>query len=157
VVTSTSLSWVNPQVSFVMAAFPTGNSPRLKAVSFGVEYDANAIGIWPWGNCGDGEVVTDGWPLPGTGARVTWNTARTDSLVEVYWFAAYTYTEGATGTLFLTAHPEDGAAFWSDVNPTHPDSIACLGSMGFNIPGTTCCHHAGASRRRHRLPFGSDE
>lgn len=122
---------------FVLAAFPGGSSPRLSGVVFGVGYPADITLLYGTA-CGDFELATAGWPASGEGTAVTWNSAQTGLLTEVYSFVGYTYY-GAPAVLALTAHPSQGSSFADDSVPSQLDDIACLSSFGFNTAGSLCC------------------
>ena len=46
----------------VYAALPPQSSPRLLAVSFGIDYDVNQVDFLLWGPCGDFAGDDDDWP-----------------------------------------------------------------------------------------------
>ena len=81
----------------VYAAFDTTASPRLKAMSFGITYDAYESGgplvLVDSGPCigdeanGAHEYDDHGWPGSGGGTVLVWETTQTSHLVEAYWFA----------------------------------------------------------------------
>ena len=77
----------HPRVWKVYAAFLDGSSPRLKGVSFGIQYDSN-ISITDHGNCcgdqnnGAAEVPGAGWPGSGTGTSLVFQSPQTSTLVE---------------------------------------------------------------------------
>lgn len=126
----------------VLAAFLEGSSPRLSGVVFGIEY-GSAIFIVALGACGDFELPTTSWPASGEGTAVTWDTAETGQLTEIYWFGAYNYY-GTPQTFALTAHPEQGAFFADDDVPSNIDPIADLGIFGFSTDGYVSCPVKGA-------------
>ncbi|MEZ4650543.1 MAG: hypothetical protein R3E97_17510 [Candidatus Eisenbacteria bacterium] len=79
---------------WVVAAFQPDACPRVAAIQFGMswppEYPASPM--LAWGNCGDFEIATDGWPTDlSSGTAVTWGNAITRTAFPVYWFAAYAY------------------------------------------------------------------
>jgi hypothetical protein len=121
----------------VLAAFPSVGSPRLAGVTFGWAYGSE-ITLANQGNCGDFELATAGWPASGEGTAVTWGTAQTSTLTDVYWVAAYNYY-GNPNTLDLIPHPSQGAFFADDSVPSVLDPIAALGSFGFSTPGNVPC------------------
>lgn len=120
----------------VLAAFPTVGSPRLAGVTFGWAY--SEASIVAFGSCGDFELATGAWPASGEGTAVTFSSARTTSLVDIYWAAAYNYYGNPT-TLDLTPHPTQGANFADDDVPSNLDPIAALGSFGFSTEGNLPC------------------
>jgi len=66
----------------VIAAFP--GPSRLAGLTFGVTYSDPGIAILGSGHCGDFELPDGTWPASGTGTAVTWGSAQTGNLVEVY-------------------------------------------------------------------------
>ena len=128
-------------VFFMIAAFPSAGSPRLAGVTFGIFYDQTHLTILDSGMCGDFELHTSGWPGPGEGNAVTWNTTQTDHLVEVYWFAAYNEPTPSPGIFTVTDHPVrgGGCCFGDDAVPANLDPILAYGALGFDQPGTLPC------------------
>lgn len=120
-----------------IAAFHPTISPRLAGVTFGVQY-GTCVEILASGSCGDFELADSGWPGSGTGTAVTWLSAETDRLVEVYWFAAYSEIDYPE-YLWLIPHPTQGAFFADDAIPSHLDPIAGLGAFGFLTAGSAPC------------------
>lgn len=61
------------RVFHALAAFPAGSSPRLKALSFGVEWDDTSFVLVGSGACGTDvfEVPDVGWPASGTGTALS--------------------------------------------------------------------------------------
>ncbi len=123
---------------FALAAFSSSASPRLSGITFGITYP-DGLSLVAYGACGDFELATAGWPSSGEGTAVTWNSARTTQLVDVYWFAGYNYYSPTPSVLALTPHPTQGAMFADDSIPSILDPIAALGSFGFDTPGSTPC------------------
>jgi hypothetical protein len=121
----------------VLAAFPASASPRLAGVTFGVSYNELSTVFVAFAPCGDFELATGGWPGSGEGTAVTFSSAQTSTLADVYWFAGYDYYLG--NTLDLTPHPTQGANFADDDVPSNLDPIADLGSFGFGIDGYLPC------------------
>jgi len=119
------------------AAFPGGSSPRLKAVTFGVEYDAYVY-LSALGKCGDFEVTTSNWPASGEGTGMTFNEAQTTLLVELYWFAGYAYGTDAQH-LALIPHPTQGGTFADDSVPAIVDDVLDFGMLGFYQDGYLPC------------------
>jgi len=125
----------------VYAAFPDGSAPLLMGITWGVSYDDTNLILPLYGKCGDFELNDDGWPAPGKGSSVTWNTVQTGHLTPVYWFAAYTY--GAPGTFNLGPNPAQGGVFGDDTVPAILDPIAAYGILGFDMPGEPACPGVG--------------
>jgi len=123
-------------VWFILAAFPSYVSPRVAAVTFGVEYDAQ-VAIEALGRCtGDFELSTDTWPASGSGTAITWSTPERDRVFELYWFAGYGYY----GNQFaVTPHPGQGGNFANDDVPAEVDAIAGYGILGFGVAGANPC------------------
>ena len=119
-------------VFHVIAAFEDPLQPRLRGVTFGIDYDP-AIGLLHFGHCGDFELPDGTWPASGSGTAITWNETQTNALIECYWFAAYASYD--PGVFSLVPHPIQGALFADDSVPSMPDLIACLGSLGFGGGG----------------------
>lgn len=136
-------------VVFLLAAFPFSN-PRLSGVSFGVYLDAS-ISIFGYGGCGDFALDAEGAPQSGWGSAVTFNSARTQRITEIYWFAAYAYSEGV---FEVADHPTQGAPmFADDAVPSQKDLVEGIGILGFGMAGENpclesyahgaCCHSNG--------------
>jgi hypothetical protein len=119
----------------ILAAF-TG-SPRLAGLTFGWTYPAD-IAIAEAASCGDFELPNSDWPASGSGTAVTWSTAQTSLLVEVYWAAAYSYYD-APAQLTLGPHPTQGGKFADDDVPANIDDIAAFGVFGFATVGNAPC------------------
>jgi hypothetical protein len=127
-----------PSVINVLAAFNPGN--RLAGIVFGITYDPTVI-LLAWGPCGDFELPNANWPESGEGTAITWSPARTEPLVPVYWFAAYSY--GGAGAIHLGPHPTQGGQFGDDSVPSVLDDIAGFGTFGFGVAGNAPCPVAG--------------
>jgi hypothetical protein len=130
-------TWAGPDnaVINIIAAFPVPG--RLAGLTFGISYTGD-VAITEGGHCGDFELPDGTWPNSGTGTAVTWGSAQTSSLVEVYWFAAYNYDE-TPDSFSLIAHPGQGGNFADDDVPSNIDPIAGYGVFGFNMPGSVAC------------------
>ncbi len=124
-------------VFHVIAAFPNGNAPRLVGITFGIEYDENVLSLADFGSCANFELPTEDWPAPGSGTALVWTAAETDSLIEVFWFAAYAYED--TTTFSLIEHPTQGASFADDSAPSELDPIVGFGRLGFGHSGFIPC------------------
>jgi hypothetical protein len=143
----TSVPWDpgHTVVFHVLAAFPAESSPRMKGVSFGVDYDATKFRVVAHSTCADFETPDGGWPDPGTGVGEMWNDTRTDLLTEAYWFAGYAYSEvNPDSTSFsLIPRPLDGGIFVDDAAPRMADSVAAFGRLGFGARGYIPCPNSG--------------
>jgi hypothetical protein len=119
----------------VLAAFPPPGG-RLAGITWGILYDEANVFLNAFGSCGDFEIADPDWPADGSGTAVTWGTAETGQLIEVYWFAGYGY---AGFSLALAPHPTQGGNFADDSIPAESDPIAGFGRFGWGIPGSTPC------------------
>lgn len=134
-------SFPSTEVQFqaaVIAAFPENALPRLRGVTFGLDYYPERITLVAVKSCGDFELTDSNWPAPGTGTAVTWDSPQTTTLTEIYGLLGYCY-DGAPTSLSLIAHPTQGAYFADDTNPAQLDEIAGLGTLGFGQAGTLPC------------------
>jgi hypothetical protein len=131
----TSVPWQNgtPNVFHVLAAFPPESEPRLKGLTFGVDYDSTKFVLMSQGNCADFEIADPRWPRPHSGTGQSWTTAQTGPLTEVYWFVGYAYSEQTPDStaLALIPHPVQGGAFVDDAAPGVVDPISQYGRLGF--------------------------
>lgn len=140
------------RVFFVLAAFPEGSQPRLKAISFGVDWDPEKLVVLDHGTCADFEIPDNSWPDPGTGVGQSWGQVKTGLVTEAYWFAAYTYSAGDapdTTSFAVIPHPLQGAVMVDDATPPNEDLIAAFGRLGFGTNGNAPCPSDGG--------FGDDE
>jgi hypothetical protein len=140
----TSVDWDPGKkiVFYAFAAFPPESQPRLKAITFGINYDPAKFYLLGHGTCADFEIADTGWPGPGTGTGQTWTTTTPASrLVEVYWFAGYAYSESDpdTTSFALIPHPLHQGVFVDDAVPAVEDTIAAYGRLGFGAPGSAPC------------------
>ena len=78
------------------------------------------------------ELPDGAWPGPGSGTAVTWASAQTGHLVEVYWFAMYSYDSYGPGDFCLIANPIQGGNFADDDTPSNVDPVAAFGCFGFH-------------------------
>lgn len=124
-----------PIVLHVLALFPPGAEPRLSAVGFGLDYDAN-FSVTASGSCGDFTVPDAAWPESGSGTALSWTQSQTAMVVEAYWLAGYAY---AATVVELTPHPSHGAWFADDSVPSLLDPIAELGAFGIGVAGLAPC------------------
>jgi hypothetical protein len=118
--------------------YPCGSSPRLKTMSFGLEYDADNLSVEGFGACSDAETPGPGGPSPQAGTSLTWNSAQCGPITEAYWFAGYNYY-GRPQIFRVGPHPTLGGWFGDDSVPPIPDQIAGYGSLGFDTPGQVVC------------------
>jgi hypothetical protein len=146
----TSVPWENEKriVFHVLAAFPPGSEPRLKGLSFGVDYDSTRFFLADHGTCADFQIADPRWPRPSTGVGQSWTTARTDLLTEAYWFVGYAYSEQSPdSTVFsVIPHPSQGGVFVDDQEPGLVDSVATYGALGFGTTGSVGCPTSGGPR-----------
>ena len=126
-----------PHVWYVMAAFPENSCPRLKGVSFRVDYERTRMVILAQGPASGTFEVTldsdlDGQPFPasGSGTGVAFDTVRTSLLQEVYWFAGYAYGCAGGAVFSLRAKDREDHAFVDDSQPPLQDYIAGFGDLG---------------------------
>ena len=144
----TSVGWVTGQkiVFHAVAAFPPESQPRLKAISFGIDYDPTKFVMAARGSCADFELPDGTWPAAGTGTAQSWTTgAQTGLLTEVYWLCGYAYSEqdGEDSTsVALTPHPLQHGVFVDDAFPAEQDTIAGYGVLGFGMQGRLPCPQA---------------
>jgi hypothetical protein len=135
-------------VFHAIAVFPAGSSPRLKVLSFGIDYDPTKFVMAARGTCADFEIPGVGWLAPGTGTSQSWTTGtRTALLTECYWFAGYAYSEqdGEDSTsVALIPHPVQHGVFVDDAFPSVVDTIAGYGRMGFGPAGYLPCPNTGS-------------
>ena len=134
----------NPSVTtvfYALAAFPDSSSPRLRGLTFGIQYDASKFDLVAHGLCADAEIAGAGWPGSGSGTSVTWNTTQTGRLAEVYWFAGHVYASPDSCAFVLTPHPDPnlGGYFADDSVPSQLDPIADYGRLGFGVAGALPC------------------
>ncbi|MCA9759341.1 MAG: hypothetical protein KDA27_26345 [Candidatus Eisenbacteria bacterium] len=119
-------------VWWVKAAFPEDATPRLAAAVFGIDYDEDAVILIAHGPSGDFELPDPSWPAPQSGTAVAFAQARTESLVDLYWFAGYNYSlDGADVSFDLVPSPSQGAEFADDLVPANLDPVVGLGKLGF--------------------------
>lgn len=127
----------DPIVVFVLASFFQDAAPRLAGVTFGLEY-SDCVAVIGGESCADFELANPDWPAPGSGTAVTWTTAQTDHLIEVYAFELYaTSSDGCT--FGLAPHPDQGGLFADDAVPSNLDPIQDFGTFGFYTEGRLPC------------------
>jgi hypothetical protein len=134
-----TLDSTRAQIFYVLAAFDTTTSPRFRTVGFGFgeDLDAEAVVFEGWGACRSDivEFPSKGWPGPGSGTAVYFaDTTHTQSIVPVYWFAAYVYGETQVK---VGPHPrkELGAFFVDEGPPPVEDKVNAFGVLGFGLEG----------------------
>lgn len=125
-------------VFFVTVNFPERSVPRLIDAAFALRYDESKVEVIDWGTTADVEDAMEGWPASGTGTRIEWFQPKESHLIPLYWFAA-SFMAGSETTLHLVPHPDLGAGFGSDGDLGIRRSALCLGSMGFDAEGSSCC------------------
>jgi hypothetical protein len=141
----TSVAWDPGKkiVFHVLAAFPSESSPRLKALSFGIDYDPTKFMMAARSTCADFELSDGTWPAAGTGTSQSWTTgAQTGLLTEVYWFAGYAYSEQDaedSTSVSLIPHPLQHGVFVDDAVPAEVDTIAGYGRLGLGTAGGLPC------------------
>lgn len=125
-------------VWYLYLAFPSGSSPRVRALAFALDYDPEAILIDHFGSSDLGAfmVTTEEWPDPGTGAAIAWSEAGTTQLQELFWFAGTILDPSSPAHFEVRPHPESGGMIVDDSIPPVPDSLADYGRLGFG-PGAT--------------------
>jgi hypothetical protein len=130
-------------VFHAIAAFPPGSQPRLKAISFGIDFDSTKFVLAARGTCGDFEIPGNGWPGSGTGTSQSWTAGtQTGLLTEAYWFVGYAYSEQETEdstSVALIPHPVQRGVFVDDAFPAEVDTIAGFGRLGFGGTGAAPC------------------
>jgi len=135
------LEYVDGWVWKIYAAFPAANSPRLKALALGEQFDATVLvlgGGLP-DPVNDFDVPQGGWPTTSGGADgISFGTVKTDHMVEVYWFGGYAY--GGTGLFATVPHPIEANRFFvDDSTPPLQDPIEGYSSIGFGVDGDIHC------------------
>jgi len=124
----------------VLAAFPASSSPRLKGVSFGIHY-GTCVQLLNWHPCSEFESPDPTWPASDQGTGLSFNSAQTTHLTELYWFVAYV-EPGRVEEFRLTPHPTQGALFADDSVPAVVDPIVDLGRFGWLQDGYRPCPDA---------------
>lgn len=125
-------------VWYVMAAFSDVSCPRLKGVSFRIDYDPLKVGITSSGYdpeafvlAIDSDLDISVFPAPGSGVGIVFpDVARTSRLQEVYWFAGYAYEGVTDATWGLRAKSNTDNFFVDDSHPAKTDRIAGFGRLG---------------------------
>lgn len=145
----------------VYAAFPTGSSPRLMAVSWGEGLSSNGDGYVYIQAAGlpdpvsDFEVTWGGWPNTDGGniGQTFTGGAKLTTITELYWFAGYGNggtgadpqmfcvqpTSGCRGCLQSGETSMSGGTFADDSVPAQTDPVAGWGCLGFGQAGSTPC------------------
>jgi len=107
-------------VWWLIAGWPEEACPKLKALTFGINYTLHVDGttaglvIADSGTDADFEVKTSNWPSSNSGTGITWDSAKTSRLREVYWFAGYVYSDPTT--FHIRSHPTQGGPEFGDDN-----------------------------------------
>ena len=143
------ISWPSgaKHVWYVLAAFPEGSCPRLVSVGFRIRYDASKVYVdaaksrdaydasvvpAPQRVVSDQDGLTE-FPGPDTGVGMSFTSARTSRLQELWWFVGYSYP-GAVDATFsvavLSGLSGDNSNFGDDAIPTNLDPIAGFGTLG---------------------------
>ncbi len=139
----TNVSGNQPTVFFLLAAFPSGSTPRLRGVTFGLSYDSSEVQLLASGNCGTFDDPMPNWPAPCTGTAVTWSAPPTSLLVPVYWFVGQAYSATDPTVICVGPHPVYEGTFADDSVPSELDAVACYGCLGFNTTGLSACPPCG--------------
>jgi len=125
-----------PQIAYLLAAFPDSASPELGGLCFGVRCTGK-VEILRWSTCeGVMQMATNDWPSSGEGIMLAVaGGADTSRVVELAWLAI---DASGPGKLELGPHPSPrfGAHFSTATWPAEAP-IADLGSLGFGEPGYT--------------------
>ncbi|MEZ4654006.1 MAG: hypothetical protein R3E12_10605 [Candidatus Eisenbacteria bacterium] len=103
--------------------------PRIKGLTFGINYNEADLRIVDWGTTARVELQTDHWPGPNEGTAIVFPDTKLSPVAEVYWFAAYAYYETV---LTLQGHPTQGGQLVDDRVPGNRDLIEGYGSIGFD-------------------------
>lgn len=135
---STSVGGGDSYIVWVMAAFPPQSHPVVKAISFGLDYDTESLVVSDWRSCAEIQFEEANWPTPYTGVALSWGTAMTERVAEIYWFEVYAQP-GASGELALMAHPQHGGYFADEAVPAILDHIDDYGSLGIGQSGYAPC------------------
>jgi len=146
---------------YVIAAW--SEEKEWQTIQFGLgDYDPELCAFWPheYGPCFSSlgtEIHTPGWPGPNTGvvlgaSDVPWS----GNYVPVYWFGGYAYEYYGSSTLPLAMHPDYGSAGMGSCQmryslspffmyPTRTVDVECLGALGIDTDGVSCCPEPPAS------------
>ena len=147
----TRVNGSSPQVWTVIAAFPSGASPRYVGLTFGLRYPAG-LAVVTVENCADFELSDSNWPASSSGTALVWNTTQTDPLGVIYAFSGY--NDGPPALFEVTAHPTQGGYFGDDSIPSVLDPIAGYGALGFDQPGVLVCPSGTPPQGACCLPSG---
>lgn len=123
-------------VWYVLAAFGS-ECPRLKAVSFGLDYDRTRVNVVDAGFAADAFWVDlqaeDGqaFPGPGSGVGISFVDPRTSPLPEICWFAGYLYAGmDSTSISLREPPPPQTGLFIDDSVPPRANRIQDYGRLG---------------------------
>ncbi|MEZ4647774.1 MAG: hypothetical protein R3E97_03145 [Candidatus Eisenbacteria bacterium] len=125
-------SRTEPAVFWLLAAFPWTDCPRVRGVSFGLDWDPSFSPVFVGdGNCEGVSIAEPGWPSErNSGVSVYFAWPHTEHIFPVYWFAAYAYYGAkvevtSRGSAAAPEFADDGAPALIDEVPWHH-----LGAMG---------------------------
>lgn len=123
-------------VWYVLAAFGH-ECPRLKAVSFGLDYERAKVNVVDVGFAADAfwvEVPSEGgqaFPAPGSGLGISFVEPRTSPLAEICWFAGYLYAGmDSTSISLREPPPPQTGLFIDDSVPPRANRIQDYGRLG---------------------------
>ncbi len=117
----------DPDILFVLAAFPQGACVSWKEVAFGLHYDQGDLFIAEYGSSSLSEASTPGWPGSNSGTILGWSTPRTAPVTEVAWMLVYAY---APASVRVTAHPTVPTVFTDAATPAASTAVAGFGQAG---------------------------
>jgi hypothetical protein len=156
-----------PNLHFVYALVVQGSQVEgIAGVEFGIDYDGapqSGVDIYSWHPCADAETPDAGWPAPGTGNVLTFNSATNcqtagNTIIDAVAVLGYFYTGAYTADLFrMTPHPGSGvgtvlncADVADTVKASTDPSCTRFGALGFGsgMWGINPC--------RYEEPFGCD-
>lgn len=121
----------------VVAAFPPESGVEYTSVSFGLDYDPEAIEILDHASFADMEISSILWPAAHQGVVLLWMAPNEEPLVEVYRFLVSTE---AVGVLSLIPHPSDGGRFGVQGDEAWEfDPVSDYGRLGFGMDGYLPC------------------
>lgn len=131
-----------PRIWYVMAAF-ADDCPRIKALSFGIDYDEEKVVIvnpGGFGPCDPANVFaidvpsiedSEPWPASKAAIGLSFSIPLTSKLAELYWFAAYSYDGSpSTITVYDATQVNEHGLFQDDSVPPVADPIAGYGVLG---------------------------
>jgi len=88
--------------------------------------------------------TTGAWPADGSAiaiALIGHDTYWQGTMVTTGYIAGYHYSYSSPGTIRLVSSPQTGFIGWASdyMHPSITFPPTCIGSMGFDMPGVTCC------------------